>query len=482
LFWYLDDVPGEERIMEFIPSMKADRSSIGVQRSDRASTLYEERLISLSSWMVILGTIRVICTFVDLVSAFLNAYKLEPLSVRMLSNFVEANQPFLALGVLWPLFLGIVVRRTRWPELLTAAGVSFLILSISGLLESTAELNYANADGVTFGSFHLRRLAFRNPTLSDVTLGLLGASQLVLEFATALCCLWLSHVLHKSRARALESSKQEGARRARLGRLAAYASVGFLVLIIRLPVWSTYVEIINDSRIVREFVLKNDFGRTNRPRRGGNRLSKEAQRMMEFQRLLAAALAATNTEDFLEAKETYLEIISRAEPSAENPTPPSGYQPIVSQAQNNVAWLLATCPKTEIRDAAQAVKHARIAVEIEPQTGNYWNTLGVALYRNGNWNEAKNALSRSIELRGNGDSFDWFFLAIIHLKQGRKEQALDLYGKAVRWYQESAPDDGELYRFQIEAARELGLPKPAPRPSLQPGKSPWPTRNPTGIR
>jgi tetratricopeptide (TPR) repeat protein len=467
--------------MEFIPSMKLDRSSIGVERSDHASMRYEERLISLSSWMVILGTIRVICTFVDLVSAFLNAYQLESLSMRMLSNFVEANQPFLALGVLWPLFLGIVVRRTRWPELLTAAGVSFLILSISGLLESTAELNYANADGVTFGSFHLRRLAFRNPTLSDVTLGLLGASQLVLEFATALCCLRLSHLLHKSRAQALESSKQEGARRARIGRLAIYASFGFLLLIIRLPVWSTYVEIINDSRIVREFILKNDFGRTNRPRRGGSRLYKEAQRMMEFQRSLVAALAATNTEDFLEAKETYLEIIARAEPSAENPRPSSGYQPIVSQAQNNVAWLLATCPKTDLRDAPQAVKHARIAVGIEPQTGNYWNTLGVALYRNGDWDEAKAALSRSIDLRGNGDSFDWFFLAIIHLKQGRKEQALDLYGKAVRWYQESAPGDDELYRFQLEAARELGLPKPAPRPSLPPGQRPWPRRYP-GIR
>jgi tetratricopeptide (TPR) repeat protein len=465
--------------MEFIASLKPDRSSIGVERSDRASALYDERLISLSSWMVILGTIRVICTFVDLVSAFLNAYQLESLSMRMLSNFVEANQPFLALGVVWPLFLGIVVRRTRWPELLTAAGVSLLILSISGLLESTAEWNHANADAVTFGSFHLSRLAFLNPTLSDVTLGLLGASQLVLEFGTALCCLRLSHLLHKSRAQALESSKQEGARRARMGRLAIYASFGFLLLIIRLPVWSTYVEIINDSRIVREFVLKNDFGRTNRPRRVGNRLSKEAQRMMDLQRLLAAALAATNTEDFLEAKETYLEIISRAEPSADNPRP-SGYQPIVSQAQNNVAWLLATCPKTQIQDAPQAVKHARIAVAIEPQTGNYWNTLGVALYRNGDWDEAKDALSRSIELRGNGDSFDWFFLAIIHLKQGRKEQALDLYGKAVRWYQESAPDDDELYRFQLEAARELGLPKPAPRPSLPPGKGLWPRRYPPG--
>ena len=55
--------------------------------------------------------------------------------------------------------------------------------------------------------------------------------------------------------------------RTRFGRLAIYASLGFLVLMIRLPVWSTYLEIINDSRIVREFVLKNDIRRINRPPR-----------------------------------------------------------------------------------------------------------------------------------------------------------------------------------------------------------------------
>jgi tetratricopeptide (TPR) repeat protein len=463
--------------MEFIPAMKPDPSSSSVERSDRAAALDDERLIALSSWMVILGTIRVICTFADLVSAFFNATRLESVSMRMLSNYVEANQPLLALGVFWPLFLGIVVRRARRPELLPAAGVSFLILSIGGVLESIAESSYSTVNGVTVGSFHLRRLAFRDPTLSDVTLGLLGASQLMLEFGTALRCLLLYRLLRGARAQAIESTKQERARRARMGRLAIYASFGFLVLIIRLPVWSTYVEIINDSRLVREFVLKTDIGRTNRPRRGGGRMSKEVQRMIELQRLLAMALAATNNEDFLEAKETYLELISRAEPSTENPIP-AGYESVLAQAQNNLAWLLATCPKTEIQDARQAVKLARAAVTIEPTTGNYWNTLGVALYRNGDWDEAKNALNRSMELRGNGDSFDWFFLAMIDLKQGRKQEARDLYAKAVRWYQESAPNDGELYRFQVEAARELGLPKPAPQLSPSPRKARQQTRYP----
>ena len=45
--------------------------------------LNEERLIALSSWMMILGTIRVICTFADLVSAFLIETRLESVSMQV---------------------------------------------------------------------------------------------------------------------------------------------------------------------------------------------------------------------------------------------------------------------------------------------------------------------------------------------------------------------------------------------------------------
>jgi tetratricopeptide (TPR) repeat protein len=202
-------------------------------------------------------------------------------------------------------------------------------------------------------------------------------------------------------------------------------------------------------------------------------------RVRELQQLLGDAFSATNAGDFSGAKETYLEIISRAGPSVENPLP-AGYEPVIAQARNNVAWLLTTCPKTEIRDARLALEHARAAVAIEPKTGNYWNTLGVALYRNGDWDLAKDALSRSMELRHDGDSFDWFFLAIIHFKQGRMEQARNVYDKAVQWYQKSAPYDEELYRFQVEAALELGLPQPTPRPSVPLAKVPRRMRVPGG--
>ena len=58
-------------------------------------------------------------------------------------------------------------------------------------------------------------------------------------------------------------------------------------------------------------------------------------------------------------------------------------------------------------------------MELAPDEGTYWNTLGVAYYRLRNLSAAMNALVRSMELRREGDSFDWYFVAMIHAQQGR---------------------------------------------------------------
>jgi hypothetical protein len=41
--------------------------------------------------------------------------------------------------------------------------------------------------------------------------------------------------------------------------------------------------------------------------------------------------------------------------------------------------------------------------------GDFWNTLGVAHYRAGEFQSAVSALSRSVELRSGGDGADYFF-------------------------------------------------------------------------
>jgi len=126
---------------------------------------------------------------------------------------------------------------------------------------------------------------------------------------------------------------------------------------------------------------------------------------------------------------------------------------------NILAWLLATHANPKLRDPGRAVNCAKRAVELAPKEGNYWNTLGVAHYRAGDWKSALAALEKSMELRKGGDSIDWFFLAMCHEKLGDKEKARQWYDRATRWMDKNQANNEELRRFRAEAAQVLGLDK-----------------------
>ena len=106
--------------------------------------------------------------------------------MRTFSRLAEEIHPVVALSSAWPLILAIALRRTRWPQLLPAAAATFLILSIGGVSELSVELSHLRGYGGTVGSFHLTRRAFLNPTMTDLSLGILGATQLSFELATAI--------------------------------------------------------------------------------------------------------------------------------------------------------------------------------------------------------------------------------------------------------------------------------------------------------
>jgi tetratricopeptide (TPR) repeat protein len=128
---------------------------------------------------------------------------------------------------------------------------------------------------------------------------------------------------------------------------------------------------------------------------------------------------------------------------------------------NDAAWLLATCPDPQVRDAGQAVELAEELIRrygpSGPSRGDYWNTLGVAYYRAGNWKSAGAALQKSMGLRKGGDSFEFFFLAMAHWQLGDKEKASHWYCKATHWMDQNKPQDEELIRFRAEAAVLLGI-------------------------
>jgi serine/threonine protein kinase len=125
---------------------------------------------------------------------------------------------------------------------------------------------------------------------------------------------------------------------------------------------------------------------------------------------------------------------------------------------NRLAWLLATCPLKEICDPKRAVELARKAVDLAPKSNIYRNTLGVALYRAGDWKAAIEALEESGRLAPDKyRASNGFFLAMAHWQLGDKTQSRFWYDKAVPWMEKNQLKNEELIRFRAEAAAVLGV-------------------------
>jgi tetratricopeptide (TPR) repeat protein len=125
---------------------------------------------------------------------------------------------------------------------------------------------------------------------------------------------------------------------------------------------------------------------------------------------------------------------------------------------NDLGWLLARSPDAASSVVARALRLAETAVELLPSHQPYWNTLGMALYRAGNWNASAIALKKSIELDvAGGSGFDHFVLAMAYRRLGQKQLALQCYQRACRWLQEHKPGHEELLRLRNEAAALLGI-------------------------
>jgi len=172
-----------------------------------------------------------------------------------------------------------------------------------------------------------------------------------------------------------------------------------------------------------------------------------------------------------------------------------------------LARLLATSSDLQLRDPGQALALARTAVAQMDREAHGWSTLGIALYRTGEWNASIDALEKAVELRRNNDAVDWLFLAMAHWQRGEKDKALQWYDRAEQWVdhaeaivrhrgpiggalaapqagpipllaalqvtpkraigEDKGHDDEELRGTRAEAAALLGLTKDGSRPNKQ---------------
>jgi tetratricopeptide (TPR) repeat protein len=124
---------------------------------------------------------------------------------------------------------------------------------------------------------------------------------------------------------------------------------------------------------------------------------------------------------------------------------------------DDLAWFLATVPDSTLRDAARAVELMREVVSPATSDPAHWNTFGVVLCMAGKWQESLDALRKSMDLRGGGDAYDWYFLAIDEKRLGRDAEARAWFDKAVAWTEANRPKDEELARFRREAGVTLGI-------------------------
>jgi len=120
--------------------------------------------------------------------------------------------------------------------------------------------------------------------------------------------------------------------------------------------------------------------------------------------------------------------------------------------RNNLAWYLVTGP-TERRDANEAVTLSARAAQLASDRPTFANTLGVAHYRLGRFDEAVTHLRRSLR-ESKPPVYDLFFLAMCFQGLGNVAAARDYYDQAEYWMREHARTLSSHMRSELEAIQQ----------------------------
>jgi hypothetical protein len=134
---------------------------------------------------------------------------------------------------------------------------------------------------------------------------------------------------------------------------------------------------------------------------------------------------------------------------------------------NKLSWAVARQPGLAAPAYQRAVRQAREVCRLDPRNRWYLTTLGVSLYRGGNYAEAVKILTQSDWLDWkeyhSSDPADLAFLAMAHHRLGQEEQAEEVMAQLRRTMKEpSWAKNAEAQDFFREA--EALLHRPAARP------------------
>lgn len=127
-----------------------------------------------------------------------------------------------------------------------------------------------------------------------------------------------------------------------------------------------------------------------------------------------------------------------------------------TEEYNAAAWWIVKSPHYNAVQQDIALRQAKAACRLKPDSVNYPTTLGIALYRNGRYQEAVATLENLAIRKGESDAFDLFFLAMSHFKLNNVGKAQDCFERANKWGKEHMDfcmeHSEEMVAFYKEAA------------------------------
>jgi tetratricopeptide (TPR) repeat protein len=149
-----------------------------------------------------------------------------------------------------------------------------------------------------------------------------------------------------------------------------------------------------------------------------------------------------------------------------------------AMSANFVAWTCALAPDA-VEDYELAIALAVQAVDAQPPTDQFFNTLGAILFRAGRQEEAIERLEELERRREAADegtarsspAYTWYFLTMAHYAAGNAEQAQEYLNKANQWTDEVLADEAsppawnrratlEILRKEAETLLESDAPEP----------------------
>jgi cytochrome c-type biogenesis protein CcmH/NrfG len=121
----------------------------------------------------------------------------------------------------------------------------------------------------------------------------------------------------------------------------------------------------------------------------------------------------------------------------------------------SLAWKLVATPFAAQRNVDEGLVVARRVLALAPEDPNGWKTLALALYRNDEFEEAAQSLSRAVHLRGEPAAADAVVYALVYSKKGDLPAAREWHEKADTLLQNRVASNRELIFLKAEANAEL---------------------------